>query len=136
MNRRQVLVGLAGVVGTAACGGGGATTNPIGPSNQPEIGNSPDNFQFQASSLSRTTQTLTYTWTNTGTFADVNQSGRIDAGDATLTLRDGAGNQVYTRSLRNTGTFASARGAAGPWRIDVQISEVTGTLNFRVQKGS
>lgn len=118
-----------------ACGGG-STTNPIGPSNQPQVGNNPDNFQFQASNLSRTTQTLTYTWTNSGTIADVNQSGRIDAGDATLTIRDGGGNQVYTRSLRTTGTFASARGTAGQWRIDVQITDATGTLNFRVQKGS
>ncbi len=135
MNRRTVVTGLAGVLGTMACGGE-STTNPIGPSNQPQVGNSPDNFQFQVSNLTRTTQTLTYTWTNTGTIADVNQSGRIDAGDATLTLRDGAGNQVYTRSLRTTGTFASARGAAGQWRIDVQITDATGTLNFRVQKGS
>lgn len=135
MNRRTVLAGLAGVLGTMGCGGG-STTNPIGPSNQPQVGNNTDNFQFQASNLSQTTQALTYTWTNTGTIADVNHSGRIDTGDATLTLRDGTGNQVYTRSLRSTGTFASARGTAGQWRIDVQITDVTGTLNFRVQKGS
>jgi hypothetical protein len=122
------LVGLA--LGLAACSSG----NPIGPSNQLEVGNNPDNFQFQASSLSRTTQTLTYSWTNTGTAADVNQSGQVDGGDATLILRDASGTEVYRRTLRSTGTFNSSPGAAGTWRIEVQLTDVSGTLNFRVQR--
>lgn len=124
-----LLIGLT--LALVACG----DSNPIGPSNQPEIANNPDNFQFQASNLSRTTQTLTYSWTNSGTVATVNQSGRIDAGEATLVLRDGSGNQVYSRSLTSTGTFPSSSGNAGTWRIEVVLSNVSGTVNFRVQRG-
>jgi len=124
------LFGLTLVL--VACG----DNNPVGPSNQPEIGNNPDNFQFQASNLSRTTQTLTYSWTNTGTVATVNQSGRVDSGEATLVLRDASGNQVYSRTLASTGTFTSSTGAPGVWRIEVRLAEVSGTLNFRVQRGS
>lgn len=124
-----LLIGLT--LALVACG----DSNPIGPSNQPEIANNPDNFQFQASNLSRTTQTLTYSWTNSGTVATVNQSGRIDAGEATLVLRDGSGNQVYSRSLTSTGTFTSSSGNAGTWRIEVVLSNVSGTVNFRVQRG-
>lgn len=125
-----LVIGLT--LALAACSGG--TTNPIGPSNQPEIANNPDNFQFQASNLSRTTQTLTYSWTNTGQVATVNQSGRIDSGDATLILRDASGNQVYSRSLITTGTFTSSSGTAGSWQIEVRLANVTGTVNFRVQR--
>lgn len=114
-----------------ACG-----DNPIGPSNEPEIGNNPDNFQFQASTLSGTTQTLSYSWTNTGSVADVNQSGHIERGDAVLVLRDASGAQVYSGDLKNTGTFPSSAGTAGTWRIEVRFNNVTGTVNFRVQRKS
>ena len=116
---------------TASCGD---AANPIGPSNQPEIANNRDTFQFQASNLSRTTQTLNYTWENTGTIANVNQSGSISNGTATLTIRAASGADVYTRDLSTTGTFTTTTGPAGSWRIEVRLDNVTGTLNFRVQK--
>ena len=127
---RTLIIGLA--LALAACDG----SNPIGPSNQPEVANNPDNFQFQASNLVRTTQTLTYSWTNTADIANVDQSGRIDSGEATLILRDASGHEVYSRTLTSTGTFKSSSGTAGSWRIEVRLTEVTGTLNFRVQRGT
>ena len=128
---RALCVGaFAAAIVTTACG----DSNPIGPSNQPQIANNRDNFQFQASNLADTTQTLTYTWENTGTTANVNQSGQLSRGDATLTLRDGSGVQVYSRSLATTGTFSTSNGTPGTWRIDVRLDNVTATLNFRVQK--
>jgi len=112
----------------------GDDSNPIGPSNQPEIANITDNFQFQASNLTGTTQTLVYSWTNTGTAANIDQSGAISSGQATVTIRDSSNAQVYSGDLRNTGTFVSSNGASGTWRIEVRLNDVTGTLNFRVQK--
>ena len=114
----------------ASCG----DSNPIGPSNQPEIANIRDNFQFQASNLSRTTQTLSYTWENTGTNANVNQSGVISSGTATLTVRGPSGAEIYSRALSTTGTFPTGSAPAGNWQIDVRLENVTGTLNFRIQK--
>ena len=116
---------------TLSCGG---DANPIGPSNQPEIANLQDNFQFQATNLSGTTQTLTYTWANTGTSANVNQSGTVSSGTATLTIRTPSGEQVYNRDLATTGTFTTGNGAPGNWQLEVRLVNVTGTLNFRVQK--
>jgi len=114
-----------------SCGG---SKNPIGPSNQPEVANNRDNFQFQASNLGRTTQMLSYTWENTGASANVNQSGQISGGTAMLTIRTPSGVEVYNRDLSTTGTFTTGAGAAGNWRIEVRLDDVTGTLNFRVQK--
>ena len=116
----------------AAC----SDSNQIGPSNQPEVANNTDNFQFQASNLTRTSQTLTYSWLNTGTAANVDQSGAISSGQAMVTLRDGSNAQVYSGDLRNTGTFVSSSGASGTWRIEVRLTDVTATLNFRVQRRS
>jgi hypothetical protein len=133
MTRRLTLtlVLLVGI-GAAACGD--SVGNIIGPSNQPEITNVTDNFQFQASNLVDVTQVLTYTWANTGTQANVNHSGAITNGTATLVLRDASGTQRYSGNLRETGTFTSAAGTSGNWTIEVRLSDVSGTVNFRVQK--
>ena len=127
--RGVILLMLALVA--VSCGG---DTNPIGPANQPEVANLQDNFQFQASNLTGTTQTLTYTWPNSGTSANVNQSGVVSNGTATLIIRTAAGQQVYSRDLSLTGTFTTETGPAGNWQIEVRLVNVTGTLNFRVQK--
>lgn len=127
--RRAVWTVLALLA--TSCGGG---TNPIGPSNQPEVANSRDTFQFQASGLTVTTQTLAYTWENTGTSANVNQSGVVSSGSATLTIRTPSGAEAYSRDLATTGTFTTSTGMPGNWRIEVRLEKVTGTLNFRVQK--
>jgi hypothetical protein len=126
----RCLVIAAVAVGGVACDG----DNPIGPSNSPEIANNPDSFQFQVSNLTGTTQTLTYTWTNTGTSANIDQSGAITSGAATIVLRDATNVQVYSGNLVNTGTFHSSTGASGNWQIVVQLTNTRGTLNFRVQK--
>ena len=130
---RLALIVVACATLVSACGG---SNDLIGPSNQPEIGNNPDNFQFQASNLSHTTQTLSYSWVNSGSVADINQSGAVASGDARLTLRDGSGTLMYEKNLNATGTFASSSGVAGTWRIEVTLRDFSGTLNFRVQKRS
>ncbi|MGE5178730.1 MAG: hypothetical protein ACM3PF_06530 [Bacteroidota bacterium] len=115
----------------AGCGGG---TKTLGPQFQPEVANSTDTFQFQATGLTGVTQTLTYTWRNTGTQSSVDQSCAITGGTATVTLSDSTGTQVYSRSLAQSGSFPSTAGLAGAWSIRVTLSQVQGTLNFRAQK--
>ena len=125
----SMLVAMATAVAVTACG-----DNVIGPSNQPEIANAIDNFQFQASNLDEVSQVLTYTWPNTGTQANIDQSGAVSGGTATLVIRDASNAEVYSRNLRDTGSFVSGTGSTGNWRIEVRLNDVSGTLNFRVQK--
>lgn len=114
----------------AACDG----EKVIGPDNQLEVTNAADNFQWQVSVLDNVTQTLSYTWQHTGTVAKVNQSPSAGASGATLTIKDHAGTQVYTKSLATAGDFETSAGTAGNWTIEVALSGASGTLNFRVQK--
>jgi len=118
------------LVGVAACDSG----NVIGPENEPEVTNVADNFQWQVSNLSNVTQTLTYTWQNTGTVANVDQATSPSGGSATLTIRDADGTQVYGRGLSENGTFQTDTGPSGSWTIVVELSGADGTFNFRVQK--
>ena len=111
-----------------------ATANLIGPENQLEVGNATDTFQWQVSALSDVTQTLTYTWANTGTTANVNQSSSLGSGSAVLRVTDDRGVEVYSRSLAENGTFQTDSGSAGNWTVTVTLTQATGTLNFRLQK--
>ena len=111
----------------------GCDDDPLSPF-QPEIGNSQDTFQFQVTALTDVTTTVEYEWMHTGTVANVNQSTALSAGTATLTIRDATGAQVYQRSLTDNGTFQTAAGTSGRWRIRVSLQDATGAVNFRVQK--
>jgi hypothetical protein len=101
---------------------------------QPEIGNNPDNFQFQVTDLKNVTTTIDYTWQNSGTTASVNQSSAITGGSATVTLFDADQVERYSESLSVNGTSQSNAGKAGSWKIRVALKNLNGTLNFRVQK--
>jgi hypothetical protein len=126
---RMMLMCLLLVL-VAGCGGETA----LNPAFQPQVSNQPDNFQFQSTGVTGVTQTLQYTWQNTGTTANVNQATTVAAGSATLTIRDASGTQVYTLNLADNGTFATNAGASGDWTIQIVLSSMSGTLNFRVQK--
>ena len=126
---RYFLLGLALFVGACTADG-----NVIGPENQLEVSNTPDTFQWQVSALSAVTQTLTYTWVNGGTTANVNQSSSLGSGSADLRITDSDGTEVYSRSLASNGTFQTGTGTAGNWTVTVTLSKANGTLNFRLEK--
>jgi hypothetical protein len=100
---------------------------------EPEIANVPDNFQFQATKVSRVSLTRDYTWQNSGSMASVDHSSAITGGSASVTIFDADGTQVYTSALKASGTEDTSVGTSGAWRIRVVLSSVSGTLNFRVQ---
>lgn len=132
--RTNVFVALilTAVAAISGCGGGG---NALAPQFQPQVANLPDNFQFQATGVTNVTQTLQYTWSDSGLLASINHSSTVTAGTATLTIKDAAGTQVYSGALVSTGTVqTSPSGVSGNWTIIITLNNVSGTLNFRVQK--
>lgn len=101
---------------------------------QPEISSVQDNFQLQATGVTRVTSTTSWTWTNTGTRATVNHSTVTTAGNARLVIRDGAGAVVYDHALEPSRNEPTSSGTAGSWTVQLQLIHYSGTLNFRVQK--
>ena len=126
-----VLYCLPLLILSVACGGGNSTLNP---KFQPQINNQADNFQFQATSVTNVTQTLTYAWQDTGTASSINQASTVTAGSAFVTLKDANGIAVYSANLTANGTFSSLQGVSGNWTIIVTLTNASGTLNFRAQK--
>lgn len=129
--RRLTMYAALLVLLIPACGGGNSALNPRF---QPEVNNAVDNFQFQSTGVQNVTETLNYTWQNTGTRANVNQACAITSGSAFLHIADAQGANLYSGDLRANGTFTTVAGQTGDWRIQVVLDRVSGTLNFRVQK--
>jgi hypothetical protein len=113
--------------------GCGKDKAPLGPF-EPEVSNIQDNFQFQATALENVSTSVTYDWENTGISANIDQSCEISSGAAAVTVLDADGTQVYVGNLQDDGSFSSAEGVTGMWSVRVDIYNVYGTLNFRVQK--
>lgn len=127
----RTLAALA--IGTlAAC-----SSDPTSPGVQPQITNLPDDFAYQVSDVQNYSSTDDYAWQNTGTAATVDHSTSVTSGSANLILLDGAGNQVYSRSLSESGSFSTASGTAGTWTVRIVYSSTTSpAVNFRVQKAT
>lgn len=126
---KYLFLGLALML--TGCGG---SENLIGPKNQLEVSNDTNTFQWQVSALSKVSQTLTYTWVNTGTTGNVNQASSLGGGSASLRVTDDGGVEVYSRSLGENGTFETDSGSPGNWTVTVSLTNAAGTLNFRIQK--
>jgi hypothetical protein len=121
--------GLLAVVLLAGCG-----SDPVQPLLEPQIVNETDTFQFQATTNGQTTQSFQYSWQNTGTSANVDQSTVLDYGGAVVTITDADGTQVYSRDLAQDGSFSTSQGVAGSWTIRVALTKAVGGLNFRAEK--
>lgn len=123
---RLRIIAVAGVL-LLAC------SDPLAPF-QPEITNVTDSFQFQATGIQNVTWSHEYVWQNTGTTANIDHSSTVTTGTATLTIRDAVGAQVYTNPLSPSGSVTTNAGTSGAWTIRVELVNLDGTLNFRVQK--
>ena len=135
LHRSKYVTGVAALLAIALAAACGNSTGPLAPF-QPQINNAPDDFQFQATGVTNVTWTFTYTWSNTGDSATVNQATTVTGGSATLTILDKNGTQLYTQSLSANGTFGMTKGVAGSWTIRVQFTNYSGTVNFRAQKAA
>lgn len=116
----------------AGCGDDETLTNP---QFEPEIVNQVDSFELQATDITDVTETLVYTWDNTGTVANVDRSTVLTEGSATVTVFDVDGKEVFTSDLTIDGSTSTSSGVAGAWTIRVVLSNAGGTVNFRVEKG-
>lgn len=128
--RLVILAGFSAIAMGLACGN---STGPLAPF-QPQISNLTDNFQLQATGVTNATWTYNYRWQNTGDSATINQATTVSGGSAVVTIQDSTGKQLYSQSLTANGTFGMVKGIHGRWYVEVQFTNYSGTVNFRVQK--
>ena len=134
---KKSIFGVFGIVlimglSILGCGGSNPPAAPLS-AFQPEIVNTADNFQFQATGTQNVSATVSYAWSNSGTRATVNHSSAIDSGTATVWIYDANDSLVYTNGLVASLNEPTQTGLAGNWRIRVTLNQCYGTLNFRAQ---
>jgi hypothetical protein len=108
------------------------TRVPTQPPFDAQVINLRNDLALQVTGLEDATSDLEYTWQNDGTAASVTQSPTLLTGTALLFVFDGAGMQVYQRSLAENGTFTTTAGVPGNWTVKVHFTEASGAVTFRL----
>jgi hypothetical protein len=105
------------------------STEPL----QTQVVNLPNDLALQVTGLEAATEQLVYSWQNDSTTASVVQAPTNLTGNALLFILDGAGTQVYQRSLAENGTFTTTAGVPGNWTVRVRLEDVSGAVTLRVK---
>lgn len=132
-NAFTMLIGVLMLVALIGCSDDNNPTNTLA-NFQPEIVNNTDSFEFQATDVADITGTVFYNWDNTGSIATINHSSTIDQGTAIVTVYDENYNQVYTSGLSASLNENTQQGTPGVWHVKVELTNMSGTLNFRLEK--
>jgi hypothetical protein len=131
MAKRLLMAGLF-IITVMVVGCSSNSTAPLA-AFEPEIVNSADDFQFQATDITNVNTQVTYNWPNSGTQASIDHSSAITAGSASIMLYDQDDSLVYSNGLVASLNEATAAGTPGTWRLVVNLTNCSGTLNFRAQ---
>lgn len=118
------------LAGSAMC----SHDNIIGPENQLLVSLDPDNFQFKVSNLARVSQSVGYTWVNTGVSASVSNSSNLIGGTTSVTVRGPTGTVLYQSDLLTNGASSTMTGTAGNWEILFTFSKTDGNVTFQLQR--
>ena len=108
--------------------------NSLEPVLNPQITNITDQFEFKITDVRSITQQLQYQWQNNGINANIHNFSNITEGSAFLTISDRVGDEVFSGNLDQTGDFFSSAGATGIWTIQLNMSNVSGTVHFRIER--
>lgn len=95
--------------------------------------NEPQEFSLHIGAIENFSERLRYQWGNAATKATVRQASRIQGGTARVEVRDGTGIIVHSKSLAEQGSFLTAEGKPGVWRISVIMQGATGSVTLAVK---
>jgi len=130
---KLLFTGLLLILSITLAGCGKSTPASLAPF-EPEIVNTQDAFQLQATNVSNVSTTLVYSWKNSGAQATINHSTTTTAGSTLLTVKDSLGTTVYSKALSPSLNEPTAGGVPGTWSGTLTLTNYSGTLNFRAEK--
>lgn len=129
MPRAGRALGIAAVVLTVGFLGCTELMSPF----VPVVTNELDNFEFQVTATGAS-RTIRYTWTTTGSAADVNLASSLTGGTAKVTITDADNTQVFDHALDGSGPTVTTGATAGDWLIIMTLSNASGTIHFSLHK--
>lgn len=117
---------VAGLVVLAGC------------ASQSSVSNQTNNFSYAGQAAGHD-DVESYTWKNTMGSARVDWGGQVADGSFTLTIKDAAGKQVFSKSLGGTSqegfSGSTSTGLAGDWTVKIVFDDFTGQMGLYVRAG-
>jgi len=116
--------------------------NIVGPENQLEVRNVADTFEFHVTALDEVSDTLTYSWENTGTSANFDQAHDRTGGGVLIEVRD-ADSHLMALAFRQCSSECPGEipwssqtetGTSGMWTIAVFLWKASGDVGFALHK--
>lgn len=95
--------------------------------------NEPGIFSLRIGSLENISHRRRYEWINAMGKATVRQASNVKSGVARIEIRDAAGIIVHSKSLSPKGSFVTAAGKPGVWKILLVLDHATGSVMFEVK---
>jgi hypothetical protein len=123
---------LLAAAALALLSGGCAATHTV--ARDLTVMNQPDAFSLHIGAVAGFSRRLDYKWENSGAKALVRQASSITAGEARLEVRDAGGRLVHEKSLTEVGSYPTAEGKPGAWRVTLVLSRATGSVTFELAK--
>ena len=119
------------VVALIVCLSGCASTRKV--SRDLMVMNEPGIFSLRIASLEDISNRRRYEWINAMGKATVRQASNVKSGVARIEVRDASGIIVHSKSLSQKGSFATAAGKPGVWKILLVLNHATGSVMFEVK---
>lgn len=130
ISRCLILVSLV----FAAMFGVQCTNNELEPRLDPQIINQTDLFEFKIVDVRSINRQLIYRWQNDGITANIFDGSVVTKGTGSIRITDIGGSEVFSENLGRGGNFFSTSGEPGKWVIELNLSNVSGTVHVRVQR--
>ena len=123
---RYLVLALIGI-----CLSGCASTRKV--SRDIAVLNEPGIFNLRIGSLEDISNRRRYEWINAMGKATVRQASSVKSGIARIEVRDAAGIIVHSKSLSQKGSFETAAGKPGIWKILLVLKDATGSVMFEIK---
>jgi len=102
----------------------------LGPSNEPQIVNTPEKFEFVATDLRNVNDRLTWVWSNPAPRAALTHDSFIHHGYGILTVHDAVGALVDSTLLELDLETETAVGAPGNWTLTLILASARGRADI------
>jgi hypothetical protein len=122
------VVLAASAVGLVACLD--SIVKPLGPENDEEVENLPDNFRYFADNLDNVHDSRTFTWRNNGTTATVEHNNFIHHGSVIMIVRDAAGALVDSVPMEWQLETETDAGVPGNWTVTFNFYGARGRVDL------
>ncbi|HEX5005395.1 MAG TPA: hypothetical protein VFV65_08755 [Gemmatimonadales bacterium] len=128
--RRRGRAGLAAVIVMVGCS---VPSESLGPGNHVTVTNLVGHFQLTADNIQNVTTTLTFTWQNPGTVAEIDHQSFMPHGSTLLIIRDAADSLRYEGKLLYQLEDRTAAGVPGEWTVTFSLDESVGDIDVTLE---